>query len=149
MARIVDNFSSLSSSTGVRARAGDPATFRTKRIASHIASSTSRSMTLTGRVVHHLSRERAFHCKISVRAASGKAAPGGLIGVGLYIMGRAAKQRDAMHWGNMAQHREMMAALNAQREAQTEQRRETMKSLENQNEAMMELIRSTSVQGDG
>ena len=78
-----------------------------------------------------------------------------LIGIGLYIMRRAAIQRDALH-------QETMAALNAQREAQTEQHRETMaalenrhretmktlegqnKALENQHKAMMELIRRTS-----
>ena len=74
-----------------------------------------------------------------------------LIGVGLYIMRRAAIQRDAQHRENMAQHRETMAAINAQREAQSEQHRETMKVLEgqskaldNQQTAMMELIRRTS-----
>ena len=72
-----------------------------------------------------------------------------LIGVGLYIMRQASKQRDAMH-------QETMEALKAQREAQSEQHRETMKALEGQNkalenqrEAMMELIRRTSAQGDG
>ena len=70
-------------------------------------------------------------------AAAVGAAQCSLIGVGLYIMRRAAKQRDA-------QHRETMAALSAQREAQSEQHRETMKALENQNTAMMELIRRTS-----
>ncbi len=74
-----------------------------------------------------------------------------LIGVGLYIMRRAAIQRDAQHRENMAQHRETMAAINAQREAQSEQHQETMKVLEGQNKAldnqqtaMMELIRRTS-----
>ena len=70
-------------------------------------------------------------------AAAVGAAQCSLIGVGLYIMRRAVIQRDAMH-------RETMAALNAQREAQSEQHRETMKALENQNSAMMELIRRTS-----
>ena len=68
-----------------------------------------------------------------------------LIGVGLYIMRRAAIQRDAMH-------QETMEALKAQREAQSEQHRETMKVLEGQNNALMELIRRTSgtpAQGDG
>ena len=74
-----------------------------------------------------------------------------LIGVGLYIMRQASKQRDA-------QHRETMAAINAQREAQKEQHQETMaahqetmkvlegqnKALDNQQTAMMELIRRTS-----
>ncbi len=67
-----------------------------------------------------------------------------LIGVGLYIMRRAAIQRDAMHRENMAQHRETMAALQSQREAQSEQHRETMKALEGQNNALRELIRRTS-----
>ncbi len=60
-----------------------------------------------------------------------------LIGVGLYIMRRAAIQRDAQHRENMAQHRETMAAINAQREAHSEQHRENM-------EALRELIRRTS-----
>ena len=81
-----------------------------------------------------------------------------LIGVGLYIMRQASKQRDAQHRENMAQHRETMAAINAQREAQKEQHQETMaahqetmkvlegqnKALDNQQTAMMELIRRTS-----
>ena len=81
-----------------------------------------------------------------------------LIGVGLYIMRQASKQRDAQHRENMAQHRETMAAINAQREAQKEQHQETMaahqetmkvlegqnKALDNQQMAMMELIRRTS-----
>ncbi len=67
-----------------------------------------------------------------------------LIGIGLYIMRQASKQRDAQHRENMAQHRETMASLQAQREAQSEQHRETMKTLEGQNNAMMELIRRTS-----
>lgn len=68
-----------------------------------------------------------------------------LIGVGLYIMRQASKQRDAMH-------QETMEALKVQREAQSEQHRETMKVLEGQNNALMELIRRTSApsaQGDG
>ncbi len=60
-----------------------------------------------------------------------------LIGVGLYIMRQASKQRDAQHRENMAQHRETMAAINAQREAHSEQHRENM-------EALRELIRRTS-----
>ena len=82
-----------------------------------------------------------------------------LIGYGLYIMRRAAIQRDALHQENMAQHRETMkaldsrhqenlgalerrhrenmSALNAQRETQNEQHRENMA-------ALMELIRRTS-----
>ena len=81
-----------------------------------------------------------------------------LIGVGLYIMRQASRQRDAQHRENMAQHRETMAAINAQREAQKEQHQETMaahqetmkvlegqnKALDNQQTAMMELIRRTS-----
>ena len=39
-----------------------------------------------------------------------------LIGIGLYIMRRAAIQRDAQHQENMAQHRETMAAINTQLE---------------------------------
>lgn len=92
----------------------------------------------------------AQQAAIWVAAAVG-AAQCSLIGVGLYIMRRAAKQRDAQHRENMAQHRETMAALSAQREAQSEQHREamaqhreTMKALENQNSAMMELIRRTA-----
>lgn len=85
-----------------------------------------------------------------------------LIGVGLYIMRRAAIQRDAQHQENMAQHRQTMeelkaqrevqkeqhretiVVLQAQREAHSEQHRETMKALEGQNNALMELIRRTS-----
>ncbi|MCY4384798.1 MAG: hypothetical protein OXE44_16815 [Nitrospinae bacterium] len=74
-----------------------------------------------------------------------------LIGIGLYIMRQASKQRDAQHQENMAQHRETMKALETQREAQSEQHRETMKALEgqhkaleNQSEALRELIRRTS-----
>ena len=80
---------------------------------------------------------------IWVAAAVG-AAQCSLIGIGLYIMRQASKQRDALH-------RETMAALYAQREAQSEQHRETMKALEgqhkaleNQSEALRELIRRTS-----
>ena len=57
-----------------------------------------------------------------------------LIACGLYIMRQAAKHRDA-------QHRETMAALNAQREAQSELHRENM-------EALRELIRRTSAPPD-
>ena len=88
---------------------------------------------------------------IWVAAAVG-AAQCSLIGIGLYIMRQASKQRDALY-------RETMASLNAQREAQSEQHRETMKALEgqhkaleNQSEALRELIRRTSapsVQEDG
>ena len=60
-----------------------------------------------------------------------------LIGIGLYIMRQASKQRDA-------QHRENMAALKVECDAQSEQHRETMKALESQNNAMMELIRRIS-----
>ena len=78
-----------------------------------------------------------------------------LIGIGLYIMRQASKQRDAQHRENMALHRETMASLQTQREAQSEQHKETMKvmerrhqetmkALEGQNNAMMELIRRTS-----
>ena len=95
----------------------------------------------------------AQQAAIWVAAAVG-AAQCSLIGVGLYIMRRAAKQRDAMHQETMAslksqhetqkdQHRETMEALSAQREAQSEQHRETMKALEGQNNALMELIRRT------
>ena len=57
-----------------------------------------------------------------------------LIGVGLYIMRQASKQRDA-------QHRETMAAINVQREAHSEQHQENM-------EALRELIRRTSATSD-
>ena len=74
-------------------------------------------------------------------AAAVGAAQCSLIGVGLYIMRQASKQRDAMHQETMAalesQHRETMTALETRH-------RETMKALENQNNAMMELIRRTS-----
>ena len=78
-----------------------------------------------------------------------------LIGYGLYIMRQAAHHRDA-------QHRETMAALRGQHEAQNDQHRETMaqhrenmaalesqhqetmKALEGQQSALMELIRRTS-----
>ena len=60
-----------------------------------------------------------------------------LIGIGLYIMRQASKQRDAQHRENMAQHRETMASLQAQREAQSEQHQENM-------EALRELIRRTA-----
>ena len=84
---------------------------------------------------------------IWVAAAVG-AAQCSLIGVGLYIMRRASKQRDALHQETMkaldSRHRETMAALQTQREAQSEEHKETMKALEGQNNAMMELIRRTS-----
>ena len=64
-----------------------------------------------------------------------------LIGVGLYIMRQASKQRDAQHRENIAQHRETMAAINAQREAHSEQHQENM-------EALRELIRRTSATSD-
>ena len=77
---------------------------------------------------------------IWVAAAVG-AAQCSLIGVGLYIMRRAAKQRDAMHQETMkaldSRHQETMASLESRH-------LETMKALENQNNAMMELIRRTS-----
>ncbi len=60
-----------------------------------------------------------------------------LIEIGLYIMRQASKQRDAQHRENMALHRETMASLQAQREAQSEQHQENM-------EALRELIRRTS-----
>ena len=71
-----------------------------------------------------------------------------LIGYGLYIMRRAAIQRDALHQETMAtlntqhetnkdQHRETMATLESRH-------RETMKALEGQQSALMELIRRTS-----
>ncbi len=60
-----------------------------------------------------------------------------LIGIGLYIMRQASKQRDTQHRENMAQHRETMASLQAQREAQSEQHQENM-------EALRELIRRTA-----
>ena len=81
-------------------------------------------------------------------AAAVGAAQCSLIGVGLYIMRRAAIQRDALHQETMkaldSQHRETMASIESRH-------RETMKALENQNNAMMELIRRTSApsaQGD-
>ena len=67
-----------------------------------------------------------------------------LIGYGLYVMRQAAKQRDAQHRENMAQHRETMTALKGQHEVQKDQHRETMKALEGQNNALLELIRRTS-----
>lgn len=100
----------------------------------------------------------AQQAAIWVAAAVG-AAQCSLIGLGLYIMRRAAIHRDAMHRETMkaldSRHRETMVSLSAQREAQSEQHRETMKSLENRHEETMavlrELIRRTSApsaQGD-
>ena len=64
-----------------------------------------------------------------------------LIGYGLYIMRRAAIQRDALHQETMkaldSQHRETMASLENRHQ-------ETMKGLEGQQSALMELIRRTS-----
>ena len=85
-----------------------------------------------------------------------------LIGYGLYIMRQAAHHRDALHQETMTQHRETMAVLKGQHEAQNDQHRETMaqhrgnmaalesqhqetmKALEGQQSALMELIRRTS-----
>ena len=82
----------------------------------------------------------AQQAAIWVAAAVG-AAQCSLIGIGLYIMRRAAIQRDAMHQETMkaldSQHRETMASIESRH-------RETMKALESQNNAMMELIRRTS-----
>ena len=78
----------------------------------------------------------ARQAAIWVAAAVG-AAQCSLIGIGLYIMRRAATQRDAQHRETMAQHRETMASLESRH-------RETMKALEGQNNVMMELIRRTS-----
>ena len=89
-----------------------------------------------------------------------------LIAYGLYIMRRAAIQRDAQHRENMAQHQETMKALDSrhqeamatlkgQQEAQSDQHRETMAAIESrhrenmeaikvQSESLRELIRRTS-----
>ena len=71
-----------------------------------------------------------------------------LIGVGLYIMRQASKQRDAQHRENMAQHRETMKVLDSRHQeamtAMERQHRENMAAIEGQNNAMMELIRRTS-----
>ena len=71
-----------------------------------------------------------------------------LIGIGLYIMRRAAVQRDAQHRENMAQHRETMKALDSRHQeamtAMERQHRENMAAIEGQNEALRELIRRTS-----
>ncbi len=103
----------------------------------------------------------AQHASVWVAAIVG-AAQCSLIGYGLYIMRQAAHHRDALHQETMTQHRETMAVLKGQHEAQNDQHRETMaqhrenmaalesqhqetmKALEGQQSALMELIRRTS-----
>ena len=82
-----------------------------------------------------------------------------LIAFGLFIMRQAARHRDAQHRETMETmertHRENMAALTAQREAQKDQHRESMEALQTQREeqkdqhrenmeALKELIRRTA-----
>ena len=83
-----------------------------------------------------------------------------LIAYGLYIMRQAAKQRDAQHRENMAQHRETMKALDSRHQAAMAQHQETMAALNGRQEAqsdqhrenmeaIRELIRRTSAPQDG
>ncbi len=75
-----------------------------------------------------------------------------LIGYGLYIMRQAARQRDAQHRENMAQHRETMKSLDSRHQeamaAQSDRHRETMAAMDSRHqenmEALRELIRRTS-----
>ncbi len=76
-----------------------------------------------------------------------------LIGYGLYIMRQAAKHRDALQQETMAQHRETMAVLKGQNEAQNDQHQETMAQhrenmavLKGQNEAQNDQHQETMAQ---